>query len=70
MVAEFVKDAESRSPAPVARKISDNCVSRGLLVYPGGHYGNVVAMLPPLIASTEQLATAIQVLGEVLGEIL
>ncbi|MBU2053551.1 MAG: hypothetical protein KJ936_08015 [Proteobacteria bacterium] len=45
-------------------------MSRGLLVYPGGHYGNVVAMLPPLIASTEQLATAIQVLGEVLGEIL
>ena len=71
MVAvELVEDADSRAPAPVARKISDACVSRGLLVYPGGHNGNVVAMLPPLIASNEQLSTAVRVLGEVMDEIL
>jgi 4-aminobutyrate aminotransferase-like enzyme len=39
-------------------------------VYPGGHYGNVVAMLPPLIASNEQLAATVRVLGEAIHELL
>jgi 4-aminobutyrate aminotransferase-like enzyme len=67
---ELVADADSRTPAPVARKISEACLARGLLVYPGGHYGNVVAMLPPLIASEAQLAAAARVLGEVLAALL
>jgi 4-aminobutyrate aminotransferase-like enzyme len=71
MVAvELVENPDAGMPAPVARKISDACVSRGLLVYPGGHYGNVVAMLPPLIASNEQLAAAVRVLGEAIHELL
>ncbi len=53
------------SPLRIARAVSDQCVSRGLLVYPGGHHGNVVGMLPPLVATTEQLATAADILGEV-----
>ncbi len=50
------------APLEIARQVSEACVQRGLLVYPGGHFGNVIGMLPPLIATKEQLATAVDVL--------
>jgi 4-aminobutyrate aminotransferase-like enzyme len=51
------------SPLGVAKRISDEAVRQGLLVYPGGHYGNVVALLPPLVSTETQLATAAEMLG-------
>jgi 4-aminobutyrate aminotransferase-like enzyme len=54
------------TPTPIARAVSQACVERGLLVYPGGHHGNVVAMLPPIVATEEQLSTAVEVLAQVL----
>jgi 4-aminobutyrate aminotransferase-like enzyme len=53
----------------VAKQVSEACVQRGLLVYPGGHYGNVVGMLPPLVATEEQLETAVSILGAALRSI-
>ena len=64
---ELVND--DGSPKPVARRISEGCVQRGLLVYPGGHHGNVVGMLPPLVATDEQLVTAADVLGSVIDQV-
>jgi diaminobutyrate-2-oxoglutarate transaminase len=60
---------EDGSPKQWAKRISEACVQRGLLVYPGGHHANVVGMLPPLVSSDEQLLTAVDVLGSVLEEI-
>jgi 4-aminobutyrate aminotransferase-like enzyme len=60
---------EDGEPRPVARAVSHACVRRGLLVYPGGHHGNVVAMLPPLISTTGQLSTAATVLASALDEV-
>jgi 4-aminobutyrate aminotransferase len=57
------------SPLAVARQVSEACVERGLLVYPCGHYGNVVGMLPPLVATEEQLGTAADILGVALRSI-
>ncbi len=57
-------------PLAEAKKISEECVRRGLLVYPGGHHGNVVGMLPPLVASEEQLATAAELLAGVIVDLL
>lgn len=57
------------SPLGVAKQVSEACVQRGLLVYPGGHYGNVVGMLPPLVATEEQLGTAVDILGVALRSI-
>jgi 4-aminobutyrate aminotransferase-like enzyme len=57
------------SPLEVAKQVSEACVQRGLLVYPGGHYGNVVGMLPPLVATEEQLETAVSILGAALRSI-
>lgn len=55
---ELVHDRESKRPLEVARAVSEACLRRGLLVYPGGHYANAVGVLPPLIATEEQLADA------------
>ncbi len=57
-------------PLPVARAVSHASVARGLLVYPGGHHGNVVAMLPPIVATEDQLSTAVEVLSGVLSTVL
>jgi 4-aminobutyrate aminotransferase len=57
------------SPLEVAKQVSEACVQRGLLVYPGGHYGNVIGMLPPLVATEEQLGTAVGILGAALRSI-
>ncbi|MGF1668006.1 MAG: aspartate aminotransferase family protein [Acidimicrobiia bacterium] len=57
-------------PHPVARAVSHACVDRGLLVYPGGHHGNVVAMLPPIVATDDQLSTAVDLLTGVLSSVV
>lgn len=66
MLAIELVDADG-NPRPVAKAISHACVERGLLVYPGGHHGNVVAMLPPIVATEDQLDTAAEVLSEVIA---
>jgi 4-aminobutyrate aminotransferase-like enzyme len=69
MVAVELVTADEE-PHQVARAVSHACVDRGLLVYPGGHHGNVVAMLPPIVATDEQLSTAVEVLTGVLSAVL
>ncbi len=70
MVAmELVTDRATREPLPVAKQASAAALERGLLVYPGGHHGNVVAFLPPLIVEESQVDAAVGVLDEVLLEI-
>lgn len=66
---ELVRDQATREPLPVARKASDMAIKRGLLLYPGGHYGNVIAFLPPLIIGKAQVDRAIAILEEILQEI-
>ena len=67
MVAvELVADHADRKPLPIARAVSDAAVRSGLLLYPGGRHGNVVAFLPPLVASHEQLGKAADIVGHVL----
>jgi 4-aminobutyrate aminotransferase-like enzyme len=65
---EMVADRATREPLAVAKRVGNAAVRRGLLVYPGGHHGNVVGMLPPLIATEEQLATAAAVLALALAD--
>ena len=67
MVAvELVKDRDKRTPLGVARAVSNLAVKRGLLLYPGGHFGNVLAFLPPLIATREQLSACAGIVSDVL----
>lgn len=66
---ELVENPETRSPLAAARFISEATLRRGLLVYPGGHYGNVIGFLPPLVATEDQLTTAGQILAGALQEL-
>ena len=67
MVAvELVDDVATREPLTIARAISDLAVRRGLLLYPGGHHGNVLAFLPPLIVTEEQLDTCVGIVADIL----
>ena len=70
MVAvELVSDRATREPLRLARKASDMALKKGLLIYPGGHHGNVLAFLPPLIIDKAQVNTAVGVVDEVLLEL-
>jgi len=53
---EFVKDKDSREPAPeFAAKVRTACHGHGLVHEIGGHFANVARFLPPLVV-TERLA--------------
>jgi len=65
---ELVRDRTSRDPLPLAKTASEMALKRGLLLYPGGHYGNVISFLPPLIIGEAQVDRAVAILEEVLRE--
>jgi len=69
IAAELVSDRATREPLSVAKKASDMSLKKGLLIYPGGHHGNVLAFLPPLIIDKAQVDTAVGILDEVLLEL-
>lgn len=51
---EFVKDKETRAPLPeMARDIRLGSYKHGVIVELGGHYGNVIRFLPPLVLTKE-----------------
>jgi diaminobutyrate-2-oxoglutarate transaminase len=53
---EFVKDKNTKEPYPdMAKKVRLESYKRGVIVEKGGHYGNVIRFLPPLVL-TEKLA--------------
>jgi len=53
---EFVRDKQSKTPAPeIAQKVRTICHKSGLLIEIGGHFNNVARFLPPLVL-TKSLA--------------
>ena len=64
---ELVRDTRSREPWPeLARQLRRACLSNGLLVEVGGHYDNVVRLLPPLVVTRDLLERGIEVLLDTL----
>lgn len=71
MVAiELVSDHDTKEPLPVARQVSNVAVGNGLLVYPGGHHGNVLGFLPPLVCSPAQISRAVGILTDSIDQSL
>ncbi len=66
VAAELVADRASREPLPLARDLSAAAVEKGLLFYPGGQYGNVLAFLPPLVIGEAEIDAAVGIIGELL----
>jgi diaminobutyrate-2-oxoglutarate transaminase len=59
---EFVKDKETKEPAPEwARDVRSRCHRRGLLIEIGGHYDNVARFLPPLVLTDELAQKGVEI---------
>lgn len=62
---EFVKDRNSKEPAPQeTNQFLEECRKRGLLVGKGGLYGNVIRMSPPLNIGKSDVDEAIRTMDE------
>ncbi len=62
---EYVKNTETREPFPgIAAAMRKRCYENGLLVELGGHYGNVIRFLPPLITGETIARNGIRIFAE------
>ena len=68
MVAlELVSDRDSKEPMAIARQVSSATTQLGVMVYPGGHHGNVIGFIPPLVVSEAELSRAVDVLADAMA---
>ena len=59
---EFVKDKETKEPAPeLTATVINECAKNGLLVEGAGAYNNVIRFLAPLVITDEQLAAGLDI---------
>lgn len=60
----------SRTPATdVAKDVRRKCVSKGVIVHRNGHSDNVLALLPPLVATADEIELGLSRVEEVLATI-
>jgi len=69
VAAELVTDRQTRNPLPIAKEASNLALKKGLFLYPGGHYRNVLAFMPPLLIGKEEIDTAVGIVDEILIEL-
>ena len=59
---EFVRDKLTRLPFPeIVGQIRESCFQKGLLFEVGGHYNNVIRLVPPLIINEEIVDNALEI---------
>ncbi|MBI2321537.1 MAG: aspartate aminotransferase family protein [Chloroflexi bacterium] len=56
---EIVEPGTTRPAPELAKTLQSRCFEGGALVYRAGHYGNVLGLLPPLVATEQELATGL-----------
>jgi diaminobutyrate-2-oxoglutarate transaminase len=62
---EFVKDRITKEPFPeYLKELREECFQRGLLFEVGGHYKNVMRLIPPLITTHQIVDEAIEIMKE------
>jgi len=68
---EFVKDRKSKEPfAEFVKAFRSDCLQRGLLFEVGGHYNNVVRLVPPLIITPKIIDAALDIMRETLAGLM
>lgn len=68
---EFVRDRQSKAPAPeLAQKIRSLCHTQGLLIEIGGHFNNVARFLPPLILTKSLALKGIEIFQDAVKKII
>jgi diaminobutyrate-2-oxoglutarate transaminase len=64
---EFVKDRSTKEPYPeLVKEFRKNCLQRGLLFEVGGHYNNVLRLVPPLIITMKMVDIALKIMKDAL----
>ncbi len=67
---EFVKDNETKEPAPeLTAHIINTCARNGLLVEGAGTYGNVIRFLAPLVMTDEQLQAGLDIFEKAVADV-
>ncbi len=65
---EFIVPGTNREPnTAAAKKFLNECLSRGLLMYPCGLYGHVVRLAPPLNVTRQQIDEAMSIADQSLA---
>ncbi len=55
-------DLETKKPrSDLAAAFARGCLERGLLLYPAGRWGQVVRLMPPLVATVEEMDEALDI---------
>ncbi|HEV7501305.1 MAG TPA: 4-aminobutyrate--2-oxoglutarate transaminase [Vicinamibacteria bacterium] len=68
---EIVEDAATRQPSPArTRRIVEVARERGLLLLRAGTHDNVIRLLPPLVATEEELERGIEILTTAVDDAL
>ena len=67
---EFVKDRETKEPAPeMVKEIINRCFEEGIILINAGLLGNVIRFLPPLVMTIEQAEYGMDVLDKEISKI-
>ncbi len=70
LALELVKDRETKEPATdIAKKLTQVCYDKGLILLSCGNYGNVIRTLMPFVITDEQLDKGLSILEESLKEV-
>ncbi len=65
---ELVKDKKTKEPFPeFMKKFRSQCFQRGLLFEVGGHYNNVLRLVPPLVTTYNIVDEAIAIMKEAIA---
>ncbi|MDR7542752.1 MAG: aminotransferase class III-fold pyridoxal phosphate-dependent enzyme, partial [Armatimonadota bacterium] len=63
---EFVDPALNGAPSgAIVRRVLEECLRRGLILYPAGYAGHVLRFIPPLTVTPNQLDEGLAILEEV-----
>lgn len=66
---EFVKDRETKEPAPdMVKEIINKCYKEGVILINAGLLSNVIRFLPPLVMTEEQAKYGMDVLDKAINE--
>ncbi|HXI31201.1 MAG TPA: aminotransferase class III-fold pyridoxal phosphate-dependent enzyme, partial [Vicinamibacterales bacterium] len=71
MLAEFVRDRETRQPAPPEQTLAivRKAVSNGVVVMRAGLYSNCIRLLPPLTMPEDMLREGLGALGAAVASV-
>ena len=69
---EFVKDPDTREPAPeMTQAVINEAFNRGLvMIAPIGFYGNAIRVAPPLVITEEEALLGADILEEAIAAVI